>query len=153
MAGIEGGCRCGAVRWRVDADHLPLTYACHCLDCQTWCGSAFSQQAVVAADHFACAGPVGRFDLPSADGRRVSHQVACPTCFTRVCNTNSARPGLVMIRAGGFDDSHRLDVVAHMWARRKQPWLTLDPAVPAWPEGPPDAAAFYRLIGAPVIAT
>jgi len=39
-----------------------------------------------------------------------------------------------------------------MWTRRKQPWLALDPAVPAWPEGPPDAAEFYRLIGAPAVA-
>ncbi len=54
-----------------------------------------------------------------------------------------------MIRAGTFDDSHRLAVVAHMWTRRKQPWLTIDPQVPAWPEGPPQAAEFFRLIGAP----
>ena len=26
---------------------LPPTYACHCLDCQTWTGAAFSQQFVV----------------------------------------------------------------------------------------------------------
>ena len=149
MAGIEGGCRCGAVRWRLDAERLPLTYACHCLDCQTWTGSAFSQQAIVAQDRFSCTGSVGRFDLPSADGRRVSHQVACPACFTRVFNTNSSRPGLVGIRAGTFDDSHRLSVVAHMWIRRKQSWLTIDPQVPAWPEGAPDAEEFFRLIGAP----
>lgn len=149
LAGIEGGCRCGAVRWRLDAERLPPTYACHCLDCQTWSGSAFSQQAIVAQDRFECTGPVGRFELPSADGRRVSHQVACPACFTRVYNTNSSRPGRVVIRAGTFDDSHRLAVVAHMWTKRKQPWLTLDPQVPAWPEGAPDAGEFFRLIGAP----
>jgi len=31
---IEGGCRCGAVRYRVKADKLPNVYACHCRDCQ-----------------------------------------------------------------------------------------------------------------------
>jgi hypothetical protein len=148
---IEGGCRCGAVRWRLDADRLPLTYACHCLDCQTWSGSAFSQQAIVAQDRFEGTGPVGQFDLPSADGLRISHQMACPICFTRVWNTNSSRPGRVVIRAGSFDNSHRLTLAAHMWTSRKQPWLKLEPAVPAWPKGPPRADEFYRLIGAPVM--
>jgi hypothetical protein len=58
-----------------------------------------------------------------------------------------------VIRAGSFDDSHRLTLVAHMWTRRKQPWLMLDPAVPAWPEGPPGADEFYRLIGVPVVGS
>ncbi len=47
---IEGGCRCGAVRYTVKADKLPNTYACHCLDCQTWSGSAFSLQFIVPED-------------------------------------------------------------------------------------------------------
>lgn len=44
MARIQGGCRCGAVRYVLALDTLPRTYACHCRDCQTWSGSAFSQQ-------------------------------------------------------------------------------------------------------------
>ena len=47
MQETEGGCRCGAVRYKLALDTLPLTYACHCLDCQTWSGSAFSQQTFV----------------------------------------------------------------------------------------------------------
>ena len=45
--GIEGGCRCGAVRYAIDLAELPLTYACHCHFRQTWSGSAFSQQAML----------------------------------------------------------------------------------------------------------
>ena len=44
---VRGGCRCGAVRYTLALDDLPLTYACHCTDCQTWSGSAFSQQVLV----------------------------------------------------------------------------------------------------------
>jgi len=44
---IEGGCRCGHIRYRVTADKLPNVYACHCRDCQTWSGSAFSLQFFV----------------------------------------------------------------------------------------------------------
>ena len=41
---IMGGCRCGRVRYRVALPKLPNVYACHCRDCQTWSGSAFSLQ-------------------------------------------------------------------------------------------------------------
>lgn len=44
----DGGCRCGKVRYELDLDTLPRSYACHCLDCQTYSGTAFSQQILVA---------------------------------------------------------------------------------------------------------
>ena len=50
---IEGGCRCGRVRYRVALDQVPNAYACHCLDCQTWSGSAFSTQFIVPEDQLA----------------------------------------------------------------------------------------------------
>lgn len=146
MAEHQGGCRCGAVRYRVFADQLPLTYACHCLDCQTWSGSAFSQNALVDEEVFSLVGTVGRFDLPSADGERISHQFACPRCFTRIYNTNTARPGRVVIRAGTFDHSHNLQIVAHIWTSRTQIGLALAPPLHTWPEGAP-ADEFYALLG------
>lgn len=150
MAKMEGGCRCGRVRWRIECEQPPRTYACHCSDCQTWSGSAFSQQAIVARERFECVGDVGQFDLPSADGQRTSIQFACPTCFTRLYNTNSARPGLVVIRAGTFDASHELTIVAHIWTKRKQPWLIIDDRWPTWQESAPQAELF-RLIDAPPV--
>lgn len=49
MSEVQGGCRCGAVRYKLALDALPRTYACHCRDCQTWSGSAFSQQTFLPA--------------------------------------------------------------------------------------------------------
>lgn len=146
METFEGGCRCGAVRWRLRHPALPLTYACHCLDCQTWSGTAFSQQTIIQAQNFEVTGDVGRFDLVTSN--RVSNQYACPSCFTRVYNTNSARPGLVVVRAGSFDDSHRLLVTAHIWVKRKQPWISIPATQRCWDEGAPQAELF-SCIGAP----
>jgi len=33
--------------------------------------------------------------------------------------------------------SNELRVVAHIWVKRKQPWLTLPEGVPTWPESAP----------------
>ena len=133
---IEGRCRCGAVRYTLALDDLPLTYACHCTDCQTWSGSAFSQQAVVAEDAIETSGPITVFELTSPSGR-ISRQRMCEVCHTRVFNTNSARPGMAVIRAGTLDRSNALIVTAHIWTRSKQPWLELPEDVPSWPEAAP----------------
>jgi AraC-like DNA-binding protein len=58
VSGIRGGCRCGAVRYTLALDALPRTYACHCRDCQTWTGSAFSQQTFVPDGALDASGPL-----------------------------------------------------------------------------------------------
>ena len=144
---IEGGCRCGRVRYRAALERLPNVYACHCLDCQTWSGSAFSLQFILPEDQLAVTGEPGLFELTSPDGSRTSRQRACPVCFTRVYNTNTRRPGLAVVRAGTLDDSDQLTIVAHIWAKRRLAGIDIPADTPAWPEGaPPEefAAALTR---------
>jgi len=136
---IEGGCRCGRVRYRTQADRLPNVYACHCRDCQTWSGSAFSVQFIVPEDRFEVTGEPALFELASPASGRTSRQRACPVCFTRVFNTNSARPGLAVVRAGTLDRSDELEIVAHIWARRKLAGIDIPESTPSWPEGAPPA--------------
>lgn len=145
VADQYGGCRCGDVQYRVAGDDLPNSYACHCLDCQTWSGSAFSLNAIVDERAFSLSGAVAQFDLASSDGERISHQFACARCFTRIYNTNSSRPGLVVIRAGTFDNSHHLRIVAHIWTKRMQPGLIIPAGVPSWPQGAPKDQFFSLL--------
>ena len=49
---LDGGCRCGRVRFRLFAAPLMET-ACHCRGCQRMTGSAFSTTLVMAEDAFA----------------------------------------------------------------------------------------------------
>ena len=133
---IEGGCRCGAVRYKVALDSLPRTYACHCTDCQTWSGSAFSQQAVIPESAIEVSGPIVLYEFANPSGH-VSRQRMCGICHTRIFNTNSVRPGIAVIRAGTLDRSNELVVTAHIWTRSKQPWLELPEGAPTWPETPP----------------
>ncbi len=131
-----GGCRCGLVRYRIELDNPPRAYACHCLDCQTWSGSAFSEQVLIAENSLAIDGPITTFELTDPSGR-VSRQRVCSTCHTRIFNTNSGLPGIAALRAGTLDASDQLDIVAHIWTRRKQPWILLPEDIPAWPESAP----------------
>ena len=143
MAEIDGGCRCGAVRYELALDALPSTYACHCLDCQTWSGSAFSQQTFLPEAALTVTGPVVVYEFTTPSGRS-STQRMCGVCHARIYNTNSARPNVAVVRAGTLHRSNELRVVAHIWVKRKQPWLTLEDGVPTWPE----AAPADQLVGA-----
>ena len=143
MPKIQGGCRCGAVRYELALDALPSTYACQCLDCQTWSGSAFSQQTFLPEAALSVSGPVVVYEFTTPSGR-TSTQRMCGVCHARIYNTNSARPNVAVVRAGTLDRSNELRVVAHIWLKRKQPWLTLDNGVPTWPE----AAPAVELVGA-----
>ncbi len=144
---IEGGCRCGRIRYRAALESLPRVYACHCLDCQTWSGSAFSLQFILPEDQLEVTGAPALFELTSPDGSRTSRQRGCPVCFTRVYNTNTRRPGLAVVRAGTLDDSDQLAIVAHIWTKRKLAGIEIPAGLPAWPEGAPAedfAAALTR---------
>jgi hypothetical protein len=137
------------VRYRVALDALPPAYACHCRDCQTWSGSAFSLQVIVAEDRLEVGGETALFALPSPDGTRLSRQHACPVCFTRLYNSNTGRPGLLMVRAGTLDRSGELAIVAHIWTTRALPGVLIPPGIPAWPESAPAAALIALVIPAP----
>ena len=123
---IEGGCRCGAVR-----------YACHCHVCQRWSGSAFSQQALIATTSLAITGPVEVYRHVTDD--RMSVQRVCGVCHGRVYNTNSRRPHLAVLRAGTLDRSEELHCVAHIFTACRQRWVAIPADMPSWPEAPPPA--------------
>ena len=81
-------------------------------------------------------GPIVIYELTSPSGR-ISRQRMCEVCHTRIFNTNSARPGIAVVRAGTLDRSNELVVAAHIWVRSKQPWFDVPKGAPAWPEAPP----------------
>ena len=114
------------------ATHLRLSLQ----DCQTWSGSAFSQQAFLPEAALEVTGPVVVYELTTPSGR-ISTQRMCGVCHARIYNTNSARPGIVVVRAGTLDRSDELEVAAHIWVKRKQPWLALSDGTTAWEESAP----------------
>jgi hypothetical protein len=141
---VTGGCRCGASRYTLALEALPPVYCCHCRDCQTWSGSAFTMQGVVGEDELAGEGPIVTYAFTNPSGS-ISTQYVCSTCHTRLWNVNNARPQLRIIRAGTLDDSDRLEPRAHIWVKRKQPWVALPDGVPAFAEAPPPAEFFALL--------
>lgn len=135
---LTGGCRCGACRYTLAVEATPPVYCCHCLDCQSWSGSAFSEQAVVREEALAVSGPIVDYIYDTRSGAR-SHQRVCGVCHTRIFNSNTLRPGLALLRAGTLDGSDTVEPRAHIWVKRKQPWIAIPDGVPSFDENAPPA--------------
>lgn len=125
---VEGGCVCGAVRYRLKASPLAV-YNCHCKDCQRSTGGAFQvTMPVKRGDIELIAGTLAAYIVTADSGRQIA-QMSCPTCHTRIWNEPQAAPELIMVRAGTLDDMSWAVPVGNVWADRKQPWVTIDPAL------------------------
>lgn len=135
MKMIEGGCRCGAVRYTLAIETALPIYACHCHQCQRWTGSAFSLQALVPETALTVSGPVVVYERVTED--RMSTQRICGTCHARIYNTNTRRPGIAVLRAGTLDATEGLVCKAHIFTAYRQAWFALPDDVPQWPEAPP----------------
>ncbi len=145
---IAGGCHCGATRYALAVETPPAVYCCHCLACQSWSGSAFAEQVIVPLDAIAVDGPVVDYRFVNPSGSE-SHQRICGICHTRIFNTNAARPGLAVVRAGTLDASDTLVPRAHIWVSRKQPWVVIGDTVPTFAENASPAAFIAIMTGAP----
>lgn len=141
---FAGGCRCGAVRYTLAAETLPKTYACHCTICQRVSGASFAHQMPVYEAMLSVEGEVVERAHHGPSGAR-SIVRYCAACLTRLYNTNEARPGLAILRAGTLDGSENLSPRFHIFTSTKQPWIALPEGVPVYEEGAP-VEDFVRLL-------
>jgi hypothetical protein len=129
-ATLEGGCACGAVRYRLTSDPL-FIHCCHCLNCQRQTGSAFVINLLIEADRVELlAGEPQPVEAPRDDG---STQVIfrCPTCQVAVFS-EYGRPEVRFVRGGTLDQPSAVAPDVHIYTRSKLPWITLPDSVPAF---------------------
>jgi hypothetical protein len=126
----EGGCACGAVRYRLTSEPM-FVHCCHCLNCQRQSGSAFVINLLIEADRFELiAGDPQPVDAPRDDGS--SQRIyRCPTCEIAIFS-EYGRPEVRFVRGGTLDDTRSFAPDVHIFTRSKLDWVGL----------PEDAAVF-----------
>jgi hypothetical protein len=133
---LEGGCQCGAVRYRIAGEPV-LAALCHCSMCRranaapavAW---AMYEQAQVA---FLAASPAVYESSPG------SRRGFCARCGTQISFTADYIPGLIDITIGSLDQPERVPPSLHYWESRRLPWLQLVDGLPRYPEFPPSGEA------------
>lgn len=143
---LTGGCLCGAVRYILRSGFRFRPYACHCTDCQTRTGSAFSEHMLVMRSDLEIEGELdsGSYRQPSGAD---SSLWGCAICKVRIFAENSTRPGFASLRCGTLDRSAEVVLAAHLWVGSKQPWVTLPDGVPTVMEQPRSQAEWMALVG------
>jgi hypothetical protein len=126
----EGGCSCGAVRYRLTSEPL-FVHCCHCLNCQRQTGTAFVINLLIEADRVELpAGEPQPVDVPRDDGS-TQRIFRCRTCQVALFS-NYGRPEIRFVRGGTLDDPSAVAPDVHIYTRSKLPWITLPDAVPAF---------------------
>ena len=129
MTGIHGGCQCEAIRFELTARPL-FTHACHCYDCRRRSGSAFGLTTFVLSEHFRIT--AGDPQSHAASSRTTMY--TCSNCRTHIYSSSSAFPTTLTVRGGTFDDARVVEPGAHIWVKRKHPWIILPDDIPQFDE-------------------
>ena len=126
----EGGCACGAVRYRLLAEPL-FVHCCHCLNCQRQTGSAFVVNLLIEADQVEVLGGDPQPVAVPREGGKKQKIWRCPTCQVAVFSQYT-RARIRFVRAGTLDDPARYEPDVHIFTRSKLPWVTLPESTPAF---------------------
>jgi hypothetical protein len=125
----EGGCLCGAVRYRVTGAPF-RTSVCHCTFCQRRTGSAFGLGAYFKKDEFQLLrGELRSYEHRSDESGRWLRLEFCPNCGTTVTWTLEVIPDGRGVAGGSLDDPRWLKIERHSWTRSKHHWFTVPPGV------------------------
>ena len=128
---LEGGCACGALRYRLALAPM-FVHCCHCRDCQRQTGSAFVINALIETDRvILLSGQLEAVPVPTDSGR--PHAIyRCPRCHTAVWSEYGGVSALRFVRVGTLDKPAALPPDVHIYTRSKLPWVALPQGVPAF---------------------
>ncbi len=124
----EGGCLCGAVRYRLEGEP-DASGLCHCATCRR----TASAPALPYAEF-----PAGRFALTR--GRPVDYASSpgvtrsfCGRCGSPLTYRADAAPERVDVMTGSLDDPGSIRPAFHVWTRERVAWDRADDGLPAHP--------------------
>ena len=130
----QGGCHCGAVRYRWKGDP-ELTFYCHCTDCQKTTGSPYSMELMVSADGFEVDGSAASYVVTGDSGKPVTRWF-CSACGSGIYLQSDADEGYVFLKAGTLDDASWVKPQMHIYTAARQPFVKLSDGLPEY-EGAP----------------
>jgi Uncharacterized conserved protein len=121
----EGGCACGAVRYRTRGAPVRAGI-CHCRYCQLRSGSAFGISVYFAEDKVELLSGTLTDYAFQTESDRSFRQRFCPACGTSVFWSLEVFPGLTGVAGGTFDPpTFWYDVRREVFARSRAAFVAL----------------------------
>jgi hypothetical protein len=122
---LEGGCLCGAVRYRASGTPYHITH-CHCTICRRAAGAAFvSWFSVPSASFSFVRGTPARFASSAVAVRQF-----CLGCGTQLTFQFNATPGEIDVTLCSLDDPDRLTPEDHIHTRSRLRCIVMADGLP-----------------------
>lgn len=130
----EGGCQCGAIRYRVSGDPL-MVAVCHCSMCRRANAAPAVGWAMFREVDVLFTGAERTFHASSESATRGF----CGRCGTQVSFTADYIPGLIDLTVGSLDHPEHVQPQLHCWHSERLPWAEFADGLPRHAGFPPQA--------------
>ena len=124
----EGGCSCGAIRYRASAPPIRAVH-CHCSLCRRASGAAYLTWIMFPADAFAFTRGTPAIYRATAKAERAF----CPACGTPLTFRHVDSADKVDVTVGSLDDPNAVTPDDHIWVSAQLRWLHCDDGLPRHP--------------------
>ncbi len=129
---MDGGCRCGKVRFRISAAPM-FTAICHCTGCQRMTAGAYSTTVAVPRGGFAIV--EGETVIGGLRGERLHHR-HCDQCKSWVYTDFEPDMGFVNVRATMLDDPSWFTPFIENYTSEALPWAIVGSATHSFEKFP-----------------
>lgn len=131
----DGGCLCGALRYRIDGPLVDAGY-CHCRVCQHASGAPVVAWFTIEAKHFAWSAGRPRVFRSSTVYQRES----CTVCGSQLVFRRSVDPRYVDVTVASLDEPAGVAPEYHIWRMSRLPWFDTADLLPRHEDAGPDQA-------------
>ena len=130
---LEGGCHCGAIRYRVERE-AATHVLCHCTDCRRHAGAPMVGWTMYASSGCTTTRGTPKIYASSEHGRRYF----CADCGTGLFYKNDkVLPGIIDIQSATYDDPTAVPARVHIQTAERIPWMKHAHELPAFERYPP----------------
>ena len=126
----EGGCFCGAVRFRVTGQPLALS-RCHCESCRQAVGSAGVGWSIFRREEVT----VVRGSLAQYRSSPQALRTFCSICGTSISYESDDAPAQVALATATFDEPERFPPSREVWLEHKLSWELLNQSLTSYDRG------------------
>lgn len=122
---LEGGCHCGALRYRLEGDLTDIAH-CHCSICRRVSGGLVVTWLTLPRKGFQwMAGEPKRYMAPASCTRYF-----CGDCGAHVALETTHSPLSIDVTVATLDRPEQVRANRHIWTGSRLPWLHLDDELP-----------------------
>lgn len=121
MAGdIEGGCKCGLVRYRGSLADVPM-FRCHCRDCQQLTGGGHADMVPMVAATFSIGDSCRTYEMTGGSGKS-TFSGFCPNCGSQLTRRSARMRDRIYVHAASLDDPAQYKPQKSIYADAAQGW-------------------------------